>query len=71
MGAEISPEGHHLIEPQAGLHALAIPEPTDARRQTLKLDVASRHLEPADEVAIVGEELGNRAVRRINIFWIA
>src|ERR1700733_2933493 len=63
--------GHHLIESQAGLHALAIPEPADASRQALKLDVASRHLEPADEVAVVGKELGNRAVRRVDIFRIA
>src|SRR5215470_13180157 len=37
--------------------AVAEPSPADARRQPLELDARPRHVEPIDEMLILGEQL--------------
>jgi hypothetical protein len=42
IGAFSSPSAHHLVEGEAGLGALAVAEPADARRQALEGDALAR-----------------------------
>ena len=57
MGAFSSPRLDHLVERQAEPVALAQAHPADARRQALEVDALARHVEPAVQVRVVGDQL--------------
>ena len=62
--------GDELVEAQAGLGALAVAEPADARRQPLERHAFLRHSDPARERLVLREQLehglvGAADVRRI------
>ena len=62
---------HHLVELQPGQVALAVPQPADARRQSLELHALPRHGDPLPEPLVVGEELEDRPVGRGDVGRIA
>src|SRR5688500_428269 len=62
---------NHLVEPEAEAVALAEADPADARRQALESDALARHVEPAMEVRVAGDQLLHLRVGLANIFWIA
>ena len=71
IGAFSSPAAHHLVEGQAGAVALAQAEPADARRQALERDALARHVEPAVQVRVVGEQLLHLGVGLADVFRVA
>ena len=44
-----------VIHGQSKLRTLAVSEPTDARRQALKLNALAREINPAAENAVIGK----------------
>ena len=71
IGAETSPFLHHLVEGEAEAVALAEADPADARRQALEGDALARHVEPAVEVRIVGDQLLHPLVGLVDVLGIA
>ena len=65
------PVPHQAVDRQAELRALAVAEPADARRQSLKLDALARHRNPARQRLVVREHLEREAVGAIDVFGIA
>ena len=57
IGARDFAAPHHLVEGEAEAVALAEADPADARGQALEGDPLARHVEPAVEVRIVGDQL--------------
>ena len=62
---------HHLVEGQAEPVALPEPDPADPRRQALEGDPLARHVEPAVEVRIVGDQLLHLGVGLVDVLGIA
>ena len=62
---------HHFVEREAEAVALAEADPADARRQPLKGDPLARHVEPAVEVRIVGDQLLHSLVGAVDVLGIA
>ena len=56
IGAETSPLRDHLVEGEAEAMALAEPDPANACRQSLEGYPFARHVEPAVQVRIVGDQ---------------
>ena len=50
---------------------LAQAQPADARRQALERDALARHVEPAVQMRVVGEELLHLAVGRVDVLRVA
>ena len=71
IGAETSPFLHHLVEGEAEAVALAEADPADARRQALEGDPLARHVEPAVEVRVVGDQLLHPLVGLVDVLGIA
>jgi hypothetical protein len=63
-GAFSSPDAHHLVEGEAEPVAVAEADPADPRRQALEGDALARHVEPAVQVRIVGDQLLHLGVGR-------
>ena len=63
--------GDQFIELQSRLDALAISQPADARRQSLERDFLARHLQPALQMIVFGEQFHDGFVGRVNIFLVA
>ena len=63
--------GHQFVEAQSGQVALAIPQPADARRETLEVDALLSHANPAPQVGVVGEQLQDRLIRHADILRVA
>ena len=61
----------HLVEGEAEAVALAEADPADARRQALEGDPLARHVEPAVEVRIVGDQLLHALVGAVDVLGIA
>src|SRR3546814_13905817 len=51
--------------------AVAEPDPADARGQPLELDLLARHVEPAVEMRIVGQQLLHLGVGAIDVLGVA
>src|SRR5450759_112189 len=62
---------HELVEPPAGARSFAIPEPADAGRQALVLDMLLGRLDPADEPRVVGKLLNHGPVGRRDVPRVA
>ena len=71
IGAFSSPRLHHLVEGQTGAMALAEADPADARRQALERDALARHVEPAVQVRVVGEEFLHLRVGLADVLRVA
>ena len=61
----------HLVEGEAEAVALAEADPADARRKPLEGDPLARHVEPAVEVRIVGDQLLHPLVGAVDVLGIA
>jgi hypothetical protein len=70
MGAFSSPDDH-LVEHQAGAVAVAQADPADARGQALEGDALARHVQPAMQVRVVGEQLLHRRVGLVDVLRVA
>ena len=62
---------HQVVERQAGIHAFAITQPADPRRQPLERHLFSSQFQPAVQMLILREQLHDRFVRGVDIFRIA
>ena len=71
IGAFSSPRRHHLVERQAEPVPLAEADPADPRRQALEGDPLARHVEPAVEVRVVGDQLLHLRVGAVDVLGIA
>ena len=71
IGAADFAVAHHLVEGEAEAVALAEADPADARRQALEGDPLARHVEPAVEVRIVGDQLLHPLVGAVDVLGIA
>src|SRR3954468_14813952 len=60
-----------IIDGQTELRSLAVSEPADPRRQSLKLDALARQIDPAVENAVLWEQLQHQIVGHGNIGGIA
>ncbi|MBV6467860.1 MAG: hypothetical protein PGMFKBFP_03233 [Anaerolineales bacterium] len=60
-----------LIEFQSRLHALAVAEPANARGQSLERDFLTRHLQPAMQVRVLGEQFHDGFVGGVDVFLLA
>src|SRR5580698_8539324 len=65
------PRRHHLVECETQAMALTQTHPADPRRQSLKFDALARHVEPAVQMRIIGNELLDFLVRAVDILGIA
>src|SRR5258708_37552940 len=61
---------HHLIEGQAEAVPLSKADPTDTRRESLKGDALSRHVEPAVKVRIIGHQFLYALVGSVDVLGI-
>src|SRR4029078_5031742 len=61
-GADLA-VSHELVEREAGLRPLAVPEPADPGGQALERDLLLGHRQPAAEALVLWEELQDRPVR--------
>ena len=64
------PVAHELVDSEAGLGAVPVAEPADARREALERDAIRRQLEPALQEEVVREELEQRPVDRCDVVRI-
>ena len=71
IGAFTSPRGHQLVEHPAGLGALAVAQPADARRQALEGDALAGQADPARQRRVLGEGGEDRLVGRREVLRIA
>ena len=71
MGAFSSPDAHHLVEHEAGAVPVAEADPADAGGQALEGDALARHVEPAVQVGVVGEQLLHRGVGGVDVLRVA
>ena len=62
---------HHLVEGEPEAVALAEADPADARRKSLEGDPLTRHVEPAVEVRIVGDQLLHPLVGAVDVLGVA
>ena len=62
---------HQLVQLQAEPRAVALAEPADARRQSLKLHALAGQPDPAAQPRIVGEHLEYGPVGDANVFGVA
>ena len=65
-----TPVADELVDREAGLRAVAVAEPADARRQALEGDALGGELEPALEEEVVREEAPQRPVDRCDVLRI-
>ncbi len=70
-GFQLAARRHHVVEHHAGAVAVAEPDPADARRQALERDALARHVEPAMQVPVLGEQPLHRRVGLVDVFRIA
>jgi hypothetical protein len=63
--------GHHQVEPVPGSGPLAIAQPADPCRKTLKLHALARQLEPTVQMSVLGKQLHHRLVRAVDVLRIA
>ena len=63
--------GNQFVELQSGTRAFTVSQPANSCRQSLKMHLLLRHLDPAMQRFIVREEFQNSAVRGINILRVA
>ena len=71
MGALSIALGNQFVELQPGLGALAVAQPADARRQPLEGHLLARHVQPAVQVLVFGEELQDGFVGAVDILRVA
>ena len=71
IGAESSPRRDEIVERDAEPRALALPEPADARRQSLKLDPLLRERDPATQMLVVRKQLEHQLVGARDVLRIA
>ena len=71
IGARDLAVAHHLVEGEAEAVALAEADPADARGQALEGDPLARHVEPAVEVRVVGDQLLHLGVGLVDVLGIA
>src|SRR6202042_1853173 len=64
------PRGHHLVECETEAMALTQTHPADPRRQSLKFDALARHVEPAVQMWIIGNELLHLLVGAVDILGV-
>ena len=62
---------HHFVEREPGAIALAEADPAYARRKSLECNTLARHVEPAVERCILGEELLHLAVGLVDVLGVA
>ncbi len=62
--------GDHLVELEAGAVPVAEADPADARRKPLERDALLRHVEPAVQALVLGEQLLHRLVGLVDIFRV-
>src|SRR5215203_6126466 len=62
---------HERVEGKAGLGALPVAEPADARGQALEWDPLLRHGDPSPEAGVIGEQLENGTVGPCDVGWVA
>ena len=62
---------HHGVEGQAGQVPLAQADPADACRQALEADALARHVQPAVQVRVVGEQLLHFGIGLANVLGVA
>src|SRR5215207_9572911 len=60
-----------IVDGLAHLRALAITEPTDTRRQALKLNAITRKTQPAIQRTIVGKHLQRQVIGFSNVLRVA
>ena len=58
---------HQVVERQAKFVALAVAQPANSRRQTLKFDAFLRQLDPASQMFVLREHLQHQSIRPRNI----
>src|SRR5258708_11114872 len=58
---------HQIIDRQTELCALAVAQPADSRRQTLKLDPLAREINPATQNLILRKEFEYQVVGDVNV----
>ncbi len=61
---------NHFIECQSQAMSLPKPDPADSRRQSLKLNAITCHIQPAMQMWVVGDELFYLGIRLVNILWV-
>src|SRR5689334_7922865 len=54
---------NEIVEGQAESRSIALPEPANARGETLKVHLLARELDPAPQVRVIREELEHQFVR--------
>ena len=62
---------HHVVEGEAEPVALAEPDPADPCRQALEADAGARHVEPAVQVRVVGDQFPHPGIRAVDVLRIA
>ena len=62
---------HHLVESQAGQMPLTQADPANTRGQALKGDALLRHIQPAVQVFVVGEEFFHLCVCFADVLGVA
>ncbi len=58
---------HIVVDRQAESGPLAIAQPADARRQSLKLNSFARDAQPTFEPGIVGEQFQRQSIRDVDV----
>src|SRR5580704_14862703 len=58
---------HQIVEGKTELGTLAVTQPADAARQTLKLDPLAGKINPAAQNSIAGKHLQHELVRKVNV----
>ena len=62
---------HHFVEGEPEPVPLPQADPADPRGQALEGDPLPRHVEPAMQMRIVGDQLLNALVGAVDLLWIA
>jgi len=62
---------HQIVDRQAELRPLAIPQPADARRQALELDALARQIDPAPQNTVLGKQFQNQLIGHMNVRSLA